>query len=223
MLSVLSCHPHILAIEKETYALCPDGYGRDGYYNKNPRLDAPLALWRIYRCLFDQEIPMDCTRWCEKSPRNVIYFEKILRHFGTGVRIINMVRDGRDVVTSRHPLEPNRYWVTPHRWVQDVSAGRRMENHPQVLTVRFEDLVQDYERTVRGVCEFIGEVFVPELGSYPQAARVRYNDAWFSPVRPLDTAHIERWKEPGHAQRIAELLSEPGAVQLLNHYGYRID
>jgi len=222
MLSVLSCHPHILAVEKETTALCPDGYSRAGYV-KNPRLDAPLVLWRIYRSLVNLDISEEKTRWCEKTPRNVFYFEKILRRFGQGVRIIHMVRDGRDVVTSRHPLEKKKYWIGTDRWVQDVSAGLKTENHPQVLTVRYEDLVQDYQKTVRRVCTFIGEEFVPDFASYPQNARVKQNLAWFGRARSMHTSPIGRWKEARYVQRVAAFLSEPGAVELLRHYGYEVE
>ncbi len=222
LLSILSCHPNILAIGKETWALCPDGYTPDGDYKKTPKLDVPFGLWRIYRNLIDQQISHNFKRWCEKTPRNVIYFERILRHFGERVRIIHMVRDGRDVVTSKHPRKPYQFWITPHRWVQDVSAGRKVENQPQVLTIRYEDLLLDYEKTVRLICEFIEEEFVSTFLSYPESATVRSGRAWFIPAREIHTLSIGRWKDPRYAQRIDSLLSEPMAMDLLLYYGYDI-
>jgi hypothetical protein len=220
LLSILSCHPKIFAIDIETVALCPDGYGADGMYNKTPRLDVPFKLWNIYQYLMDREILESCTRWCEKTPRNVIYFERILRHFGKRVRLIHIVRDGRDVVTSVHPSDPSRFWVTPHRWVQDVAAGRRMEDHPQVITVRYEDLVQSFEAPVRRICEFIGEEFSRAFLSYPETARVKESLAWFRPASAMTDKTMGRWKDPKFKEIVDSLVRTPMAIELLRHYGY---
>lgn len=220
LLSILSCHPNIFAIDIETTALCPDGYGADGMYNRNPNLDMPFKLEKIYEYLLTHEIPASCTRWCEKTPRNVIYFERILRHFGKPARLIHLVRDGRDVVTSVHPRDASRYWVTSHRWVTDVSAGRRLENHPQVLTIRYEDLVRKYETTMRRICDFIAEEFTPAFLQYPDSARVKESIAWFNPAQTMNDRSIGRWQESKFRDIVAELLREPGALELLKHYGY---
>lgn len=220
LLSVLSCHPHIFCIDHETVALCPDGYGADGRYNKTPDLERRLEIEKIYQCLLESEIPDSATRWCEKTPRNVQYFSKILEYFGDGARLIHIVRDGRDVITSQHPLDPENYWVPPHRWVQDVTAGKALEDHPQVFTVRYEDLLMQYETTVRKICRFIGETFHPAFLEYPATAAVNRSLAWEGAAKKLSTSSIGRWKRPEYAFRVEALLSEPGAVDLLRHFGY---
>jgi hypothetical protein len=220
LLSILSCHPKIFAIDIETTALCPDGYGEDGLYNKNPNLDTPFKLEKIYEYLLAHEIPESCTRWCEKTPRNVIYFGRILHHFGKAVRLIHLVRDGRDVVTSVHPRDGSRYWITPHRWVMDVAAGRRLEKHPQVLSIRYEDLVRNYEATMRRICAFVEEEFTPAFLQYPHSARVKESIAWFNPAETMNDRSIGRWQEHKYEQVVDALLHELGAVQLLVYYGY---
>ncbi|MDZ7288889.1 MAG: sulfotransferase [candidate division KSB1 bacterium] len=220
LLSVLSCHPKIFAIDIETVALCPDGYGADGMYNQAPNLDVPFRLERIYQYFIEREIPAGNTRWCEKTPRNVLYFGRILQHFGTRVRLLHMVRDGRDVVTSIHPRAPTRFWVTPHRWVQDVAAGREFENHPQVLTIFYEDLVREYEATMRRICEFIDEEFVEAFLSYPDSARLKETGAWFHPAQATTDKSIGRWKDPKYREVIESFWREPMAGELMQHYGY---
>jgi hypothetical protein len=220
LLSILSCHPKIFAIDIETVALCPDGYGADGLYNRAPNLEVPFRLEKIYQYLIDHEIPESCARWCEKTPRNVQYFGRILQHFGKRVRIIHMVRDGRDVVTSLHPGHAERFWVTPHRWAMDVAAGRRMENHPQILTIRYEDLVREYEMTMRRLCEFIDEEFDAAFLSYPNSARIKESGAWFNPAQATNDKSIGRWKDSQYNEIIDALLQEPMASELLRHYGY---
>jgi len=220
LVSILSCHPKIFAIEIETTALCPDGYGADGLYNQNPNLEAPFELDKIHEYLLSHDIPETCTRWCEKTPRNVIYFERILRHFGKAVRLIHVVRDGRDVVTSVHPTDSSRFWVTPHRWVMDVGAGRKLEHHPRLLTLRYEDLVRSYEASMRRICKFIDEEFTPAFLDYPRSARVKESLAWFNPAQSMNDRSIGRWRKPEYQDSVAALLREPGAVELLEHFGY---
>jgi hypothetical protein len=220
LLSILSCHPKIFAIDIETVALCPDGYGADGLYNRTPNLNVPFQLEKIYQYLIDHEIPESCTRWCEKTPRNVFYFDRILRHFGDGVRIIHIVRDGRDVITSIHPGHEMKFWVPPERWIMDVAAGRQMEKHPQILTIRYEDLVREYETTLQRICEFIEEEFDAAFLSYPYSARIKESGAWFNPAQATNDKSIGRWKNPKYKEIIEALLHEPIAIELLRHYGY---
>lgn len=219
LLSILSCHPNIWCIPHETTALCPDAF-HGIEYNKNPDLNMPFETWKIFEYLIKEPIPIFCTRWCEKTPRNVLYFKRILAYFGEGVRIIHIVRDGRDVITSRHPLKPDTFWVPPARWIQDVSAGKSFENHPQILTIRYEDLLREYEKTVKKICLFVEEDFHPNFLSYPESAKIQESVAWHEPVRKISTRSIGRWQKPEYAERIASLVADPKAVELLKYYGY---
>jgi hypothetical protein len=220
LLSILSCHPKIFAIDIETVALCPDGYDTDGLYNKSPDLAVPFRLEKIYHYFLERDIPASCECWCEKTPRNVLYFDRILRHFRERVCIIHIVRDGRDVVTSLHPGHTDRFWVPPHRWAMDVAAGRRMENHPQISTIRYEDLVRQYEMTMRRICEFIDEEFDAAFLAYPNSARIKESGAWFNPAQATNDKSIGRWQDPQYKEIVAALLQEPMAIELLRHYDY---
>ena len=215
LLAMLSAHPRIFAIPVETLAFCPTGY------RPEPDLDAPFELRRIHRQLLLQEIPPGRRRWTEKTPRNVLYFQRILDHYNGRVRLIHLVRDGRDVVTSRHPTDPERTWVSARRWTRDVAAGRALEDHPAVLTLRYEDLVHRFENTAATLCDFLDEPLAPELLAWHQHATVRTNTAWFGRVKPLHTDSVARWQRPEYADRVAELVADPSARELLDHYGYR--
>lgn len=219
LLSILSCHPKILTIEKETGAFCPGAYVTTGY-NPDPDLDATFDLSLIYQYLNEIEIPPEFKRWCEKKPRNVLYIKRILNLFRENVHFIHMVRDGRDVIVSRHPSDPSVYWVDVHRWVQDVSAGYKYKDHPQVLTIRYEDLVRNYEQVVEQICEFIEVEFVGEFLEYPKSARKTRDSAWFREAQPIRSQSIGKWENPEYAGRIASLYAEPQAVKLLNSFGY---
>ncbi|MEM7355194.1 MAG: sulfotransferase [Acidobacteriota bacterium] len=214
LLSVLSAHPNIYAIAGETGAFCPTGY------NNRPDFDAEFRIEQIYDRLLADDETRNTLRWCEKTPKNVQFIGRQLAYFGPGARCINLVRDGRDVVTSVHPEAPSRYWVAPQRWVDDVSAGQRLESHPQVLTVKYEDLVTGYEAVLRTICDFLGEEFHPALMQYPESARIRTDDAWFGPATTIHPKSIQRWQDEQHAEVVEQLIAMPRAVELLRHYDY---
>ncbi|MCA9743243.1 sulfotransferase [candidate division KSB1 bacterium] len=222
LLSVLSCHPNLTCVPYETMGLCPDAF-HGIEYNPNPDLDMPFETWKVFEYLLKDEATQNGTRWCEKTPRNVLYFRQILDYFGDGVRLIHIVRDGRDVVTSRHPHAEHRFWVPPARWIQDVGAGCEMDGHPQVFTLRYEDLLYEYESVLRQICDFIGEDFHPNFLQYPQTAQVRESGAWNEPGRKISTRSIGRWKRAGYIETAQKLLDDPKAVELLRHYGYEVD
>lgn len=214
LLSVLSSHPNICSIPIETLALCPSGYA------EQPDLAEPLQLGKLYRVLLLSAVGPDHRRWCEKTPRNVLFFGRILEHFGTEVRLIHIVRDGRDVITSRHPESQAAAWVSPERWIRDVEAGLRYEGHPQLLTLRYEDLILDYDATITRVCRFLDEKVHPAMRHWHETASVRENPAWSGGIQPLHRKGIGRWRQPRHAERVGLLLEQPAAVALLRRLGY---
>jgi hypothetical protein len=136
------------------------------------------------------------------------------------MRILHIVRDGRDVVTSRHPHDPTKPWVSAKSWIYDVSLGSRLLDHPQVHTVRYEDLVLSCESTVRRICEFLEEDCCEEILNWHAAASVRFSWSWEGEVRPIFRSSIGRWKNPEFAPLVEDLMYDPAARQLLERFGY---
>jgi hypothetical protein len=131
-----------------------------------------------------RSIPVD------QTPRNGLYLPEILRLYPEA-RIINMVRDPRDVLLSqknkwkrRHlggtsitRRESVRSWLNYHPltiiklWRASERAGRIAGSDPRVRTVRFEDLLSDPRRVVSSIVSHIGVDFddrmldIPVVGS----------------------------------------------------------
>jgi len=166
LLSVLSSHPEIYTFKKETHAFCQN------VYCESININLIIRTFRLY-CYLDKKIPKSCNRWCEKTPKNVLFFGDILNYFYNNVKVIHIVRDGRDVILSKHPKRPAVYWVSPERWIEDVSAGLKFKNHPNVYTVKYEDLVLEYETTIKDICTFLGIEFHPHLLSWHEHAKMR--------------------------------------------------
>lgn len=218
MLSLLSAHPSVYAIPYETHAFAPGPYPPDGDSG------LPFELVHLHTALLQPSESLEGrSRWCEKTPGNIHFADRILTYFGVDARFIHMVRDGRAVVTSRHRHHaPQRYWVTPERWIRDVAAGRHAETHPQVLTVRYEDVVEDYRDVMRTVCRFLEAPFAHrDFELYPDTAKtLKTRDGQDKPPRPIRSSRDERWKQEEHAEIIERLLSVPEAHDHLAHYGY---
>lgn len=218
MITLLGTQPGIAAIPGETEA-----------FMRNPPREGRRVIWRH---LSRMELPTGAHRWAEKTPRHVRYLGKILALYGPRIRIILMVRDGRDVVTSHHGTRhSHRYYLEPGRWINDVTAGRAWDQDPRVITVRYEDLVADPAATMRRICTFLGEevdeaaalhfhahasddalAFLNIVGE-PPAARL-------SGARHIVDSSAGRWRRLTGDPAIETLMADPRAIDLLRHYGY---
>lgn len=162
-------------------------------------------------------------RWCEKTPRNSLYMDRIAAMFPEA-RFINVLRDGRDVACSMvergfwpigatHDFpstNPFRgevtfakaisYWVEMVRLAREVARALPAESY---MEVRLEDLVFEQEQTVRRVLEFLDEPLVDSLLRFDMRA-----DA------------IGRWKEDLSTEDAA--LAEELAGPELAREGYEV-
>ena len=217
LLSLISAHPDIYAVPYETEAFTPGSYPPEG----NVPADGDFCIDFVYTHFLEPDTDLEnFTRWCEKTPMNVHFFGRLVEYFGPGMRFLNIVRDGRDVVTSHHPNDPTSYWVSPNRWVRDVQAGREVEDHAQCLTIKYEDLVKDPLDYLREICEFVGEDYSEKFEDYPETATIQSSSAWFGEAESVQRRSEERWKKEEHQEILGRLLDMPKAVDHLQHYDY---
>ena len=127
---------------------------------------------------------------CDQTPRNVFYIADILQLYPKA-RIINMIRDPRDVLLSQKrkwkrrflggsdmPMkETFRDWMNYHPitisyiWRTAVTAAEQFLQHERVTSIYFEELLAHPEATVKHLCDFVGITYthamlqVPQVGS----------------------------------------------------------
>lgn len=127
---------------------------------------------------------------CDQTPRNVFYIDVILKSY-PHAKIINMIRDPRDVLLSQKRKWKRRFlggtdlsikesfrdWVNYHPitiskiWHTAVTAADRFIDHDNVTTIYFEQLLASPETTVENICDFVGINYsttmlqVPQVGS----------------------------------------------------------
>ncbi len=215
ILSFLSSHPHLYAIRK--IELSKPKYhplSQEVHRNFVSRVKTqigvpPVELKLLNKKIVQGYLSYSAQRWVGANRLSVLVYQELLDYFGEGLRIINVVRDGRDVVVENDPKIIGRYHVTPERWVYDVREGMKFENHPQVLTIRYEDLAQKTEKTLKHLSGFLGESNVAPFLNYPKKAKIVEPGYW-----------IGKWKQPQYADRVEQLMQTPGALECLRHYEY---
>lgn len=145
----------------------------------------PISIYKEF--LFYETIRAGKCIPCEQTPRYLFYLDEILKFF-PHARIINIVRDPRDVLISQKNKWRRRFfgasnipWLEAIRakinyhpyliarlWVCCVRQAQRFSNHPQVISIKFEDLLSMPEQTVRLITNFIGIPFDPAMLDIPQ-------------------------------------------------------
>lgn len=145
-------------------------------------------------------------RWAEKTPLNVAHIDWIFGHFPEA-RFIHVMRDGRDASASvrHHPLRRlvdgawvrvpfSRPFATCVRaWDRLVRAGLRYRDDPRYTEIRYEDLVLQPERTLRGLFDFLGEPWSPEVMARAEPAGLQ--GAELDSTAAISDSRMGRWKK----------------------------
>jgi hypothetical protein len=152
-----------------------------------------------------------------------------LRNFygkrGVELKVILMLRDPRDVLTSRRKTGgPKGYVVSSERWRLYYESFKRHQNDPDVIVVRYEDLVAEVEREQKRLEDFTGETMAVPFSRFNQVERPDFDTSTLNGLRPIEQTLIARWAAPDHDDRIRQVLSElPELPQALIDLNYAPD
>lgn len=213
LLSILSSHKEIFACPKELNLFFDAEISGD-------KVEVPM-IYRLYRTFITERIKLTARRYCEKSPANVQRIEAIDKFHKGNFKLIHIIRDGRDVVLSKHPTRADSHWVEPKRWVRDVRLGLKFKGHKAVHTIHYEKLVNDFEETISGVCRFLDIPISEEILKWHEHTTVRKNRALYSPIKEINSSSIGKYKQAEHQERLKEFMGDTEAVALLGELGYQ--
>jgi sulfotransferase family protein len=217
LLSILGAHPNIYAIPHQTYAFARWKSIRDRSYKYFPtRID------RLYRYLIFHKIKLTANRWCEKTPRHIRSISEIVDYYNGDVKIIHIIRDGRDVAVSSHPTHTGRhYWVPVDKWVKDVRSGLKYKDEAFIHNVHYEDLVSDHISEAKKIFQFLEEDFTAKIENWVQETNIKRSIHWKENVQSVHKKALGKWKTPEHAEKMEEFFSNENAVELLKELGYK--
>jgi hypothetical protein len=160
-------------------------------------------------------------RWGEKTPRNIFYIDTLYAMF-PDMKFIDVVRDGRDVVSSmmEHgfwPIAPSPAHPETERfsgpmtfekavdyWITMMEIGREKAAKVPTsayLKIRLEDLVDQPNTTLLKILDFIDEPFDENLLTYD-----------------LSRSHRERWRQDFSPEQCEWFLGRAG--NMLVEEGY---
>jgi len=201
---------------------------------KYNQLEDPLAIYDLF--LKEVTIESSATISCEQTPKNIYYLNEILEYF-PNAKVINMVRDQRDVLLSQKNKWKRRFLgasaiplsdairsyinyhpiLTSKVWNSSLQHTFRYKNNERVKIVKFEELLADSVETLKDICDFLGIDFskkmleVPVIGSSTEKDR--------NGDMRIDDSKISKWKNGGLSN--AEIyLSQKMSSAMLKEFNY---
>jgi Sulfotransferase family len=138
------------------------------------------------------------SRFCEKTPQHIQNVAEILRIY-PHAKIILMIRDGRDTVNSllKMPWRPKGLLNNARFWSNYIKIGKRESLRPEVLTIKYENLLERPRDVLQSICNFLGESFEESLlddSREPDNLFSAWEASWKNKSKQeLDITRINAW------------------------------
>lgn len=168
------------------------------------------------------------TRWGQKTPNNLYFVSQILDCFPKA-QFLFIVRDGRDaaVTSLSSAFGAGNIWGAAYTWHKAnrfVCKFRETYDSTTWCDVRYEDLCLEPEKTLKRVCDFIGEEFNPSMLDFHKTpigiARGRQRD--HAPLgEPVSGKYIGIYNK--HLSVYEQEVYAAIAGQTHKSYGYELD
>lgn len=166
-------------------------------------------------------------RWGAQTGLIERYADRLFAAY-PGLKIIHMIRDPRDRYEASLALWPNgkgRVGSAAARWLYSVGlAHRHQQRYPgQYKIVRFESMVTQPEATIREVCAFLNEEFLPEMLTMSSAPkhreRLSRGAGDVAPTAsPVSTDFIGLYRHNVPRQELAFMQRHAGQAMLAHGY-----
>lgn len=174
---ILDAHPNI-SCGPETRFLADLAHVTGGSWRRLSQYGFPKQYWHAHIAAMFDAIKRDYasragkSRWADKTPMYALSLEFIDRLFPT-CQVVHVIRDGRDVVASHRDrwgylaaLKAVRKWP---RYVHTARAAGAAMTPDRYHEVRYEDLVNEPEKTLRELLAFLDEPWDQAVLSHDRA------------------------------------------------------
>jgi hypothetical protein len=137
------------------------------------------------------------------------------------VYIINIIRDPRDVLSSRHPYDKKRYYVEPWFWEKSIDAAdllmKKLESYRNKLSIKYEDIVLNSKIIEEELLEFLGLELKDNIKSWDNLKDNLENSGidhkmipYMHKLRNFDKGSIGNWKNDEESKKYLEnILKSP--------------
>jgi hypothetical protein len=189
------------------------------------KLEEP-TLGGVFRAILDAWTETQGKpRWGEKTPHHVLHWRDVTEALPYAP-LVHIVRDGRDVALGliRARFGPKTVYRAAQRWTQYLSAIDRIKAATPAVRlheIRYEDLLQQPEEVLGGICAFLGERYAPEMLEFhrnPSLYTSGYLDEHANLWRPLLPEKVGGWRTKMSRRDLR--IFEAVAGRTLVAYGY---
>lgn len=173
----------------------------------------------LYRPVFDNY-----------DEHDIYSYRVLLRDIDTSrleeYRLISIIRDPRDVVSSIHPSWET-YMIDFEKWYSNFIEQEKLFCHPSVCVVWFEDLIRNPRRVENTIGSFLGlsssVSFYYCYTTYDSLSlgRQKEMEKEMGGARELDPNMVGRWRRPVCKSRVDKQIKKyPWIVSELSYLGY---
>lgn len=148
---------------------------------------------------------------CTKNPNDTLLAPMLLP-LDQSLHFIFMVRDPRDVVSSKHYSAPDRYFTNLRVWREHARVARALRDHPRFHVVRYEDLItkpDEVQTTLTKAMGFLvrSKPFSAYDGS---SAEGQVDVAAMDGAHPIDASRQGGWRD--HLGRVKQQIKLHGSI-----------
>lgn len=156
--------------------------------------------------------------WGDKSPSYTRYMAEFKKAFPEA-KFIHIVRDVRDCCLSAYKARRKNMIRFAQRWNNNLaSINKEISNLPEgdYLEIRYEDLLENPEKTLRKCTDFIGVDFMHELTTLEKPAENIHGDA--KGITTIKKDNVGKYKHKMDEK--TKLSIEQITVGMLKKYEY---
>jgi len=220
-MSILDSHPEIHVIPFETSVLQSRPIEKRVFRTESLHYFFTRIQLGLY--LFSGKIKSTAIRWSEKTPLNILNTDEIRRIYRSKVQFINIVRDGRDVVSSYH--KRLGYMVRPELWMKCVEAGQENSKLSDCISIRYEDLVNTPNETLAAIQDFLSLEEPFNVNTWTASSEISRNRSLINGKKmvynlaALNAESIGKW-EKSFSPWLTEFLKTPRFLEKNRELGY---
>jgi len=164
------------------------------------------------------------SRWGDKHPYYIKYLDQLFKLF-PDAQVIHIIRDGRDAVASLKsmPWWKNNSIYSMLNWQEAISNGKRAMlkySSNQFIEIRYEDIIEDHEKNIKILCDFLEEDFSPKMLEFHKIADTavpNYKMDWHSDTKQqMNSKKIGRWQKDLESWE-SHLMNQKMKKELLAH------
>lgn len=163
--------------------------------------DKPFGLSVFFKEAFSAQ---ESILWGNKTPQNTENIPKLKEYFPSA-KFVVIVRDVRDIVLSWEKKWGKDMFLTAEKW--NMRMLQIPHSDPNLLVVRYEDLLTNLKLTTQDICAFLGIEWSEDLLSHHTKVD-QIVDGKINYGEKLVSNNLEKWRTqmlPSKIERVEEI------------------